>query len=512
MKKILAFIILSILVSSCEDFLQEDPRGNLSAEQYFNSKEECINGINGVISGFTHIWITSSLINTLNMGTDQVFMPWPVPAAGMLHGYYNAPATDSRILGYWELLYAGVRDVNMVISRIEKSSIDDPVKATLLGEAKFWRAFIYYYLVTLWGDVPFWVDELDIDHVSKLGKTDANDILEFLLADLDEADLVLPSTTFGNNGGRATKWAAKMLKARIHLWQKNWEGAKLESSDIIQESPHGLLANFGDIFRASNEKNAEIIFAVEFQKDMISSIIPNQYRPAARFENHILPAPGWFDGLGCWCFYQSFVDTYEADDVRRKYTVLDYINGVKTNYNWCLKYMELPYPEDDPLIDAYSPSLNTGRDDIYMRLGDTYLVLAEAENELNGPTITAFDAVNEIRNRAGLEDLPSDLSKDGLRQAIRAEISKELAGEHIGRKRDLIRWGILIETVKSVPALEAIAQLNPDLRTTYKTKAMTEANRAAGFVSEKWNFFPIPGSELDRNPSLVQNPLWITGN
>ena len=128
-----------------------------------------------------------------------------------------------------------------------------------------------------------------------------------------------------------------------------------------------------------------------------------------------------------------------------------------------MKYIDVNLPADDPLNDVGSPlaKQNSGMDNIYMRLGDTYLVLAESENELNGPTIVAYDAVNRIRNRAGLADLADGLTKEQLRQAIRGEISKELVGEVMGRKLDLIRWGILVESVTSLPARELIAQTNP---------------------------------------------------
>jgi len=73
---------------------------------------------------------------------------------------------------------------------------------------------------------------------------------------------------------------------------------------------------------------------------------------------------------------------------------------------------------------------------------------------------------------------------------------------------DLIRWGILEETVKGLPAREAVAQQNPLVSSVYKTRATFYANSVATKFSEKWNFFPIPGGEIQRNPNLEQNPLW----
>jgi starch-binding outer membrane protein, SusD/RagB family len=510
MKNIITLILILFLASSCEEFLTEDPKGNLSADQYFQTKEECIAGINGLYFRFGAGVLGGSLIHTLNIGTDQFFTPRAVMFGGMVHGIYQGNEFDNRILDYWDELYRGVRDANLVIARIEQAPVEEDERKVLLGEAKFLRSMLYYYLTTLWGDVPFWTEELDIDVVSKLEKTSATTIQEYILNDLDEAEDALPASTWGENNGRVTKWAAKMLKARIYLWQEDWGSAKTEASEIISQSPHILLPNYGDIFKSSNERNAELIFGIEFKEDVYASNIPNQYRPQGNFESHIKPAPVWFNGIGAWCMFQSFVDTYEPGDIRRKYTVADYIDGKKTNFNWCLKYMEVPLPEDDPLMNTGSPmaKLNSGFDNIYMRLGDTYLILAEAENELNGPTTIAYDAVNAIRNRATLVDLPEDLSEEELRQAIRDEIAKELVGEAVGRKLDLIRWGILLETVDNLPAAEVIAQQKPVVRNPYKVRANFYANACAEDISEKWNHFPIPGSEIQRNPNLKQNPLW----
>jgi len=511
MKKLINIILMLLLCASCEDFLTEDPRGNLSADQYFNTKEECISGINGIYFRFNDGMLSSSLIHTLNIGTDQFFTPRAVMFGGMVHGIYEGLGVfDARILDYWDVLYKGIRDANMVISRIEKSPLEDEEKNPLLGEAKFLRAMFYYYLATLWGDVPFWTDELEIDVVSKIEKTPGNDILEYLLTDLDVAENVLPTTTWGQNGGRATKWSAKMLKAWIYVWLKDWANAKIEASEIINESPHELLLKYGDIFKTSKERNVELIFGIEFKEDAVTTQVPNQYRPQGNYETHIKPAPVWFNGIAAWVIYRSFIDTYEPGDIRKKYTVVDSVDGRKTNFYYCLKYMEVPLPVSDPLMDVGSPmaKLNSGFDNIYMRFAECYLILAESENELNGPTTEAFDAVNEIRNRAGLADLPGDLDQDALRQAIRAEYGKELIGEARGRKIDLIRWGILGEVIEALPAKEIAAQTNPLVSAPYKTRANFYANSCATNFAEKWNFFPIPGGEIQRNPNLIQNLLW----
>ena len=503
------YIILAVTIilscASCKDLLTEDPRGRLSANQFFNTEEEGLLGVYGIYSHLNNPR-NLNLINTLTLGTDEIMMPIPIPG-GTIHSVYVQTTSDSRTYEYWLFLYEGVRDANLVINRISNSPIDENVKNRLVGEAKFLRSFYYYYLVILFGDVPYWTDELVVEDVATLGNTPADQILTDLISDLDEAENSLPATTFGKNGSRVTKWTAKMLKAKIHLWQEDWANAKTEAEEIITLSPHRLLPNFGDIFRASNERNDEIIFAVEYLKGVFNSGRTLQWRPSAPFESNV-PNPGWFDGISGYAFLQSFVDSYEPNDIRRKYTVLDSLNGESLNWNWVLKVLMVPLPADDPLIDVAEKRLQSDQDEIYMRLADTYLILAEAENEANGPTTTAYDAINAVRNRAGLADLEG-LTKEELRQAIRDERGKELAGEAVGRKQDLIRWGILVETVKSLPAKEQEAFLNnPGLSEGYKNKIMFDLEGMAGRIGEKNNFIPIPSDEIAKNPNLEQNPLW----
>ena len=506
MKKFI-FIASAVMLScfSCNDLLTEDPRGLLSANQFFTTEDEGVLAVNGIYSHLNNPR-NLNLINTLTLGTDEIMMPIPIPG-GTIHSVYVQTTSDSRTYEYWLFLYEGIRDTNLTINRLSDSPINEERKNELISEAKFLRSFYYYYLVILFGDVPYWTEELVVEDVSTLGKTPANEILANLITDLDEAESFLSESTFGGNGSRVTKWTAKMLKAKIYLWLEDWPNAKTESEEIITLSPHRLLPNFGDVFRASNERNDEIIFAVEYLLGVFNSGRTLQWRPSAPFEANV-SNPGWFDGISGYAFLQSFVDSYAPNDIRRKYTVLDSLNGESLNWNWVLKVLMVPLPEDDPLIDVAERRLQSDQDEIYMRLADTYLTLAEAENEANGPTQTAFDAINAVRNRAGLANLEG-LNQEELRQAIRDERGKELAGEAVGRKQDLIRWDILVETVKNLPAEEQEAFLNnPGLSEGYKNKIMFDLEGMAARIGEKNNFIPIPSDEIAKNPNLEQNPLW----
>ena len=131
-------------------------------------------------------------------------------------------------------------------------------------------------------------------------------------------------------------------------------------------------------------------------------------------------------------------------------------------------------------------------------MADVYLNLAEAENELNGPTQIAYDAINEVRNRAGLAPL-SGLTQESLRDAIRQERAWELVGEGNHRKMDLLRWGTLGQALQDRLAAE---QADPDAANNLKASIQRTVDN---FADHKV-LLPIPTDEILLNTRLTQNP------
>jgi hypothetical protein len=141
-----------------------------------------------------------------------------------------------------------------------------------------------------------------------------------------------------------------------------------------------------------------------------------------------------------------------------------------------------------------------------LRYSDVLLMVAEAENEVNGPTQTAYDAINQVRRRGygfGLDtasviaDLPAGLSKDDLRKQLQDERARELCFEG-QRKPDLIRWGLFLTAMQS-QAVEFA---------TYASSTYRYAGQAAGRVTQRHLLYPIPTKELSLNKSMTQNPGW----
>lgn len=507
MKKITFFSIVLLLSVSCDDILQEEPKNIISANQFFTNEAEAEAAVFGVYGTLTsHDGNFLRWFDTYKQqGSELLFTARPMPNT-RLFAVNDLDVSNSQVLNIWQVFYQGIKDANLVINRISDSSLPDGVKNYLVAETKFLRALFYYNLTKFWGDVPYWTDELEIDVISQIGMTSREEIWASLLTELDEVEDVLPAGTQEENGGRASRWSAKMLKARIYMWQEDWSSAIGELESIAQESPHRLLDNYGDVFRGGNELNDEVIFAAEFLVDQHVANKLTFYRPRTVEES--IPNPGWFNGAPIFTPYESYALSFSENDLREPYCIMKTLEGQPFNFNYMPKFMRTTAPESDPLMEEPERRYNSSIPFLLMRLADAYLLLSEAENELNGPSPKAYQYINAVRNRAGLNGL-SGLSQQELREVIYQERAWELAGEGEGRRIDLIRWGIYVETIKALPDAERAAiDGNPTVSEFYKSKALFEVDKQAGLVSEKHRLLPIPASEIEKNPNLVQNPLW----
>ena len=216
-------------------------------------------------------------------------------------------------------------------------------------------------------------------------------------------------------------------------------------------------------------------------------------QPRAQDEPNI-PAsarPFPFNGFGFFTMYKSVANTFDADDRRRPHNVFDHVvAGADTFYTDYVYLPKMMRPDD--------ARGNSGLNYKFYRLADVYLNLAEAENELNGPTQAAFDALNRVRERAGLAPL-SGLSQIELREAVEQERIWELIGEGNHRKLDLLRWGRLEEALQERLVLEELApNTNASL---LRNIELTVNNFGPHMV-----LGPIPASEILLNPNLTQNP------
>ena len=494
MKKSIAAVLLAAVFAGC-DLLEEEPKDLIDPDRFYQTESDATAAIAGI---YAHLLNS----NTFGIQMDIYFgvntdllTPTRVLGAGQQFMGYRWDATTERFRVIWTELYQGVNDANLLIEEIQDADIDEQAKERTVAEARFLRGFIYYYLTAIFGDVPLITEPVTGDNFAaagQRGRTSVAEIRQQILEDAEFAESRLPIER-DQYRARATRWAAKNLKLKVYLWQEDWASAVATAQDLVANSPHRLLDDYGSIFEPENELNDEVIFAIDWLFDEVPVNRHSRFTPRAQDEPNI-PAsarPFPFNGFGFFTMFKSVANTFAEDDLRRPDNVFDHVvvdgDTLFTNFVYLPKMMR---PGD--------ARGNSGLNYKFYRLADVYLNLAEAENELNGPTPVALDAINRVRSRAGLAPL-AGLSQDELRAAIRQERIWELIGEGNHRKLDLLRWGTLGEALQNRLAAEQQAPNTNEslLRNIQLTVDNFEPHMTIG---------PIPTSEILLNPNLTQNP------
>lgn len=480
-----------MIFAGCESFLAEEPRDVLSPESFFNSDKEVRQAINGVYAPLYNGSLYGSYgIKRFYMYGADVIEPSREGGGSLndINNYTLSVSRDAGARGAWEELYSIVQNANLILSRIsENENISEEGRDQFMGETLFLRSFAYYHLTNMFGDVPYYRDNMTVEESQDLERTDKTQIRNDLIQDLEQAESLLPSSYSDSELGRPTKWAAATLMSKIYLIQEEWQEARDKAVEIINNSPHRLLDDYADVFDPDNEFNDEVIWSIVFVKDINPTITTDLFTPRLRDEpadaserealGEALAARNeGFTGYGLAVAKCGFVDEFPEDDLRRSSNIVTNYLGFELNYSYMPKMWNLD--------QVNSPRQNHGENYIIFRLADVYLMAAEAENELNGPA-GAYQYINRVRERAYEPDQPlSGLSQQEFTDALVAEHRWELAGE--GHRRFfLIRKGVLEERIQNTR------------HCAYNPKENFQPHHT---------LFPIPEEEIELNPNLTQNP------
>ncbi len=468
-----------ILAVGCAD-LERYPLNSIGAPQFWATSDDAILGVNGVYNVLAHNHMYREFMKHSDAIADNAYSQYSFNYYLEISEGRGFDASSVWPSNIWKKSYEGIVRANEVILNVPDIDMDETLKNRIIGEAKFLRALFYFHLTNLYQDVPLVTAEQTIEE-SLVPRDSKAVVLDQILEDLNAAVSVLPVTYGTAETGRATQGAAWALMARVHLYNENYAEA-LSAADQVTELGYELLEteDFASMFLPSLENNSsESIFEVQFLGNTGSSGVGSSFNSSSG----AVPA----FGAGSYHPIQEFVDFFEEGDIRKDATVLqdgqDFagitFSGVRTPTGFAVIKGVIP----DEMV--------TGDGDanfVVLRYAEVLLTIAEAENELNGPTATAYEAVNKIRTRAGLENLPEGLSQDELRVAIKRERRVELAfeGHHYF---DLLRYGgedlkAAMESVQSVPSHERV-------------------------YDEKLLLWPVPQAEININPNLLpQNPNW----
>jgi starch-binding outer membrane protein, SusD/RagB family len=472
--KFTLILLLSLFSMSCKDALIEKPLDFTSPNNYFNNATEAKASVYSLYN---------TLVNGNAYNVSLYFLAdFPTPA---LEGQPGNPAavaldnftTDANIftLDYYEAAYTAILRSNLILERVPSIQMDAVERDALLGEARFMRAFHYFNLVRLWGDVPLvTTSSLDLTKAVNNGRTDKTLIYSLIKEDLLFADKALPVSYPPTEVGRSTKGAAKLLLSKVYLTLKEFDLARTKSKEVMDLGVYKLASDYRDVFDPAKKNNSEHILSAQYK----------MFRIGAWFESILSPPGttgcGFTEGIAAVA--KKFYDEYPSSYRKEVSMLTSYTSTAGKEFTYTKPYIKkyIAWGKEDV---CFSGENNFP----IMRYADALLVFAEAENEVSGPTAGAYDAINQIRKRArtypnGKEDkvsLPdlSNLTKDTFRQAVYREREMELCFEGHGFF-DLVRTGRLIS----------------------ENKAIGKTN-----VAEKHLLFPFSQKAMDLNQGLKQN-------
>jgi tetratricopeptide (TPR) repeat protein len=495
MKLNISFILLICLLTvstGCKKLTDGGvPKSLLTAEKTFDSDATAIAAITNIYATISNMNIPADPFKSIGLraglSADELsfFSGFPPSTSGFddLLKYYQNSVTPANATP-WVQLYSFVFNANVAINSLNSATAITPkVKEQLVGEMKFVRAYMYFYLVNLYGDVPL---TLSADYTvnQQVGRTPQAQVYQQILQDLTEAQSVLSdgyadATLLASTVERVrpNKWAATAMLARTYLYLGNYEKAESLSTAVINNSALYRLPALNEVFL---KNSTETIWSTQ---PVGTLTLAN----TAEGRVFILTSSGPSTGNPVYLSSQQMA-AFKAGDLRG--TIGQWIGAVTVSGN------TFYYPTK---YKVGSVSAATTEYSMMLRLGEQYLIRAEARAKL-GKVAAAAEDLNVLRARARaassatmanpLPPISTSLSQADMLLAVMNERQAELFTEWGHRWLDLRRAG----------NIDAVMSVVTPLKVTYTS------------TSNNWNsayaLYPIPQAEMDRSPLLngQQNP------
>lgn len=452
-------LILACSLISCEDFLENDaPDDRIISEEVFNSDQTAVSAMTGIYNqlfnspyssgGFSSVSVLAGLSAEALAPIRTTNLPY------MEFEKHEILPDNGRNLSLWSSAYNIIYLTNSLLEGINHSQqVSEEVRKKLEGEARFVRAFTYFYLVNLYGEVP-----LVLTTAYKVNSVAARDseekVYQQIIEDLQKAIQLLNSGFDQGERTQVNQTTAIALLARVNLFLQNWEQAENLSSQVLsQNDTYKILEELDQVFLANS---AEAIW--QLSPEGSGSVLTNT-NDGASFLIHPI-----FSFLANFKLTPSFVTSLKEEDQR----LLNWIGFHERSGNYFAHKYKIQNSTEP--VTEFS---------MVLRLAEQYLIRAEAR-AMQGDLPGAIADIDVLRTRAGLEPL-GDSSPAFGRDEMLVLILEE-------RKRELFtEWG----------------------HRWLDLKRTEMAGEVLGAGDPLWQetdvLYPIPASELMKNPNLTQN-------
>lgn len=411
-----------LLLLSCTGILEENPKTFISSTNFYKSESDFEAALCGI---YVDVWAISGEKDLREVFADYNDKPESAEQTGDL--WRNNPSANFwPIRRGWEYPYSMVNDANMVLEALNNIELDQSIEGRIEAEARCLRAFAYFQLVQLFGDVPLRTAPVrSLDETQK-EKSSQQVVYDLIIADLTFAESNLPDKA--SDKGRVDKWTAKALLAKVYLTAGGFPlnntsyfaQAKQRAVEVINSQKFQLLDNYSDVFHNSMYTQ-ESIWEALCSPPNVGNSLHTRCAPTGNITAVLLPA-------------ESFANSFHHGDYRREWGIKKgYTNASGNEFvqrSYFNKFINEQFFEDELAPATANNTLDYTIP--ILRLAEMYLIAAEAENEINGPA-NAYPYINAIRQRARIDkndpthvpDL-SGLSKEEFRQAVWQERKWEL--------------------------------------------------------------------------------------
>ncbi len=485
-----------VLTASCNDFLKEEAKTFLSPDTYFTTEAQMTAAVDGL-----YTYLDDILSGDIEVGTQRIIFLEYLTGYGERERAATALALDQAVLltvkednnnlqELWQSAYVAINNTNAAIAGIEASKADvaEATKNNLLGQAYFMRAYHYFNLVRMWGEVPYKTEPTkDLADV-KIPLTPQKDIYDGIVADLVKAEELI-GNTWNSADGHVALAAVKSLLAKVYitmagyplqLGTEYYSLAYTKAKEVKDGAGISLYGSYADMRDAKFACGGEIILTIEREKDNAGSPVHNVMLPYPEVLN--VSANSAYGGglVPTLQFYQSYAEgdarTADFGYYTKKYKALDGSADIEVAAPHIYKYWDTEAAELS----------KSGANYPLIRYADVLLLMAEAKAVADGGSTTdaaAIDAYYQVRKRA----MPAEAKPASLDFAT---VYKERT------------WELCFETQTWFDMLRTRKALNVTNGNVVDLIGFQTPGHTTSAFKESDLLFPYPLREVRLNPNL----------
>lgn len=494
----LASVVSTLLFSGCNSYLDVDPKTFFTTETFYTQPEHAQQAVSACYD-----LLRRPYRGVATYGESPFFMlefatgmcNTSIGQASFSAEFRETNASENNLYAWdwWQSFYQGIENCNIALAKLPGTpGVSEENKSHYMGEVYFLRAYYYFMLVQMYGDIPLRITPTTSTEGVNMPRTSASEVYKQIEADLTEAEKTSLPTTSAS--GKITKGAVKSLLAKVYLTmagyplqnKEMYAKAAAKAKEVIDNGWYTLFSTLEELRDSKNRNKGERIFSTQFAVGIAEHTIQQWLLPRySRISNYS-------DEYGCFYPDSSFIRTYDKADKRVQEKGFFFTNY--PNVQDPSVIVEFPahiykFFDDEAMI-----TLKGARNYDNLRYADLLLIYAEAQNEADGsPNAQAIECYNKVRQRAGLKatTLADFKSQTNFREAIWKERYWELCFENQN-------WFDMARTRK-------VFNLKANTISDFIGYVLPYGEGAFKFT-EKQLLFPIPLRERQTNGELTQNP------